>query len=225
MSIESEVKKKILEITYKYKQVHLSSTLSSVEPLIDIFRKKKRHEKFVLSNGHAGIALYAVLEKFYGADAEALYKTNYIHPNRGPYIDCSTGSLGHGISIALGMALSDRNKNVYCLLSDGEMAEGSVWEALRIMSEQKVYNLKLYFNFNGYSALGTTDIEVLVKRINTFIDPEFTYKFVDCVNIYYTDNGYSFLKGVSGHYHRITSEEYESAMYGFAGKVGMGKKI
>ena len=212
MSITCEVKKKILEITYKYKQVHLSSTLSSVEPLVDIFRKKKRHEKFVLSNGHAGIALYAILEKFYNADAEELYKTNYIHPNRGPYIDCSTGSLGHGISIALGMALSDQTKNVYCLLSDGEMSEGSVWEALRIMSDKRVKNLKLYFNFNGYSALDKVDVDTLIKRINIFIDPTFTYEFTDCINIYETDNCFSFLKGVQGHYHRLTDEEYKFAI-------------
>jgi len=212
MTTTNEIKKRIVEVLYKNKQVHVGSCLSSVKPLVDIFTKKKRHEKFILSNGHAGVALYATLEKFYGANAEKLYKENGIHPNCGEYIDCSSGSLGHGISIALGMAIADKSKNVFCLLSDGEMSEGSVWEALRIMNEQKVTNLKLYFNFNGYSAIGPTNIEAIIKRIFAFIDYKAIYEFKDCINIYRTNNTFDFLNGVQGHYHRLTESEFSYIM-------------
>lgn len=208
MKIITQIRRRIIELTYKYKGVHLSSTLSSAEPLVDIFKIKRKEERFVLSNGHAGMALYAVLERFYGEDAEKLYLKNGVHPNRGGLIDCSTGSLGHGVSIALGMAISDPTKNVYVLLSDGEMAEGSVWEALRIMSDRKVKNLKLYFNFNGTSALSYIDRDTLIRRLSVFIDPDIGSN----VNIYKTDNVFDFLKGIQGHYHRLSDIEYKLAM-------------
>ena len=69
----------------------------------------------MLSSGHAGLALYVVLEHFYGIDAEHLLKTHGIHPERDleNFIDVSTGSLGLGITIATGIALSNPNINVY----------------------------------------------------------------------------------------------------------------
>src|SRR5438477_597536 len=75
-----------------------------------------------------------------------------IHCERAGGCDCSTGSLGQGLPIACGMAIADRAKNVYCLISDGECSEGSIAEALRIADENQLENLKVHLNYNGWGA-------------------------------------------------------------------------
>ena len=162
MITNKDLKRRIIEISYKNKLAHIGSCLTAVDIIEEIYKIKKSDEKFVLSSGHAGVALYCVIEKYtdngYVHYAQDIYDHHGVHPDRCEQcgIDCSSGSLGHGISIAVGMALADRSKNVYCLLSDGEMAEGSVWEALRIWREQDLDNLKIYVNNNGYGAYRET---------------------------------------------------------------------
>jgi transketolase len=100
------------------------------------------------------MALYVVLEQHYGFDAEKLYLKHGTHPNRDleDKIYCSTGSLGLGLSIALGMAIANKDKNVYCLISDGESFEGVVYEVANVIHKYKVSNLKIYLNYNGFAA-------------------------------------------------------------------------
>ena len=73
-------------------------------------------------------ALYVVLEKYFGIDAEELLEKHGHHPHRDELnkLHCSTGSLGQGITVAVGRAIANPNRDVYCLISDGECAEGSV---------------------------------------------------------------------------------------------------
>src|SRR3990167_2652455 len=149
-----DLKRRIIDISLKKKLSHLGSCLTAVDIIKEIYDKKKENEPFILSSGHAGLALYVVLEKVYGYNAELLFQTHGVHPNRDVdhNIYCSTGSLGHGVSIAVGAALANKLRNVYCLISDGECMEGSVWEALRIQRELKLDNLKVYLNYNGWGA-------------------------------------------------------------------------
>jgi transketolase len=145
---------RIIEISKKYHLSHLGSTLTSVDIIDNIYKEKEEDEPFILSMGHAGLALYVVLEKYYRVDAEQIHKHYGVHPEmcKDYHIDCSSGSLGLGLPIALGMALANRNKKVYCLISDGELSEGSVWETVNIMRKYNVDNLKIYLNYNGWSA-------------------------------------------------------------------------
>lgn len=145
---------RVIEISKKYKLGHLGSCLTSVDIIDEIYYYKKDDEVFVLSMGHAALALFVVLEAFYGINAEESYLTQGNHPkcSKRLKIDCSSGSLGLGLPIAVGMALSDRTKNVYCLISDGECFEGSVWESLNIIRKYNITNLRLYLNYNGWSA-------------------------------------------------------------------------
>lgn len=166
MMTNKDLKRRIIEISYKNKLSHLGSCLTAVDIIKEIYDTKKDNEKFVLSSGHAGLALYVVLEDYFDSlnpevrrewdnpDAEEIFKHHGVHPDRCGRcgISCSSGSLGQGLPIAVGMALADRSKNVYCLISDGEYAEGSIHEALRIITEQKLINLKVYLNFNGWGA-------------------------------------------------------------------------
>ena len=134
---------RIIEISKKHHLSHLGSSLTSCDIIDEIYRVKKENEPFILSCGHSGLGLYCVLEKHYGFDAEKLYLKHGTHPHRdlGDKICCSTGSLGMGLGIAVGMALADRSKNVYCLISDGEMYEGSIYEAANVIKKYNVTNL------------------------------------------------------------------------------------
>lgn len=162
--------RRILEISFKHKLSHIGSCLSTIDILDSIYAIKSKDEPVVLSNGHAGVALYTILEKYESKDAEALYKKHGVHPNRnlkdGIYV--STGSLGQGLPIAVGMAIADKNKTVYCIISDGECAEGSIWESTRVAAEQKLSNLKILVNANGLGAYDEIDIKSLPDRFKSF---------------------------------------------------------
>jgi len=116
------------------------------------------------------------------------------HPERSreDYIDCSTGSLGHGLPIALGMALADRSKRVYCLISDGESFEGSVWETLLLKDKFKADNLKIYLNYNGWGAYDPINFGIIFKL-----------RALDA-SIEIRDTQHKIIKGQSDHYRKIT---------------------
>ena len=111
----NNLEKRIFDISYRHKLSHLSSNLSSVGIIDEIYSIKKDNEPFILSNGHAGLALYVVLEKYYGIDPEMLHEKHGVHPNRDieNKIYYSAGSLGCGLPAACGMAIADKNRNVY----------------------------------------------------------------------------------------------------------------
>src|SRR4030042_2625302 len=199
----SKLEQRVLEISYKHGLSHISSCLTSLNLIDSIYLSKKEDEPFILANGHAGIALYVILEKNYKIDAEKLFLKHGVHPNRDKKdkIDCSTGSLGQGLSIAVGMALADRKTNVWALTSDGDMNEGSNWEALRVAGEQRIENLRVMCNANGTTAYGKSDIEMLDTRMQMFY-PSLVVK----TNLFEWP---SYLQGVDGHYHILTKEEYE----------------
>ena len=161
-----DLKKRILEIAYKHKLGHLGSYLSAADIVDEIYKYKNPEDIFILSSGHAALALYAALEKYEGKNAEELFLKHGGHPHRDEEngIYCSTGSLGLGITVAVGRALANKNRKVHVLISDGESAEGSVWEALRFIKESNLSNIEVYVNVNGYAAYDKVDIKYLVDR-------------------------------------------------------------
>jgi transketolase len=163
--------RRIIDITYKEKISHLSSTLSAAPILEEIYAQRKDDEVVILSNGHAGLALYCVLEQKYGIDPVVLLHKHGIHPGKDldNYLYCSTGSLGSGLPIAVGHAIATPNKKVYCMVSDGECAEGSIWEALRFIQERPLDNLEVYANINGMGAYDKIDVDYLVQRLQSFL--------------------------------------------------------
>lgn len=195
-----------LELSFKHGLTHLSSVLTSVGIIDKLFLAKKPEDKFVLSNGHAFLALAVVLEKNGVADAEELVKRHHTHPNRDVdnQIWVSTGSLGQGVCAGVGLAIADKDRDVYIMLSDGECAEGSVWEALRIAGELRLENLKVVVNANGYSALGKVDVDLLDMRLQLF----YPTLVVRTDMFKYPD----FLQGVGGHYHKMSDEDYQEAI-------------
>jgi transketolase len=195
--------KRILDISYQENLSHLSSCLSALPILEEIYTKKQEDEVFILSNGHAGLALYVVLEEKYGIDPIALLHKHGIHPGKDldNKLYCSTGSLGSGLPIAIGHALADRTKNVYCMISDGECAEGSIWESLRFIHTAKLDNLQVYANINGMSAYEYLDVEYLSTRLLSFL-PRINLRISDPVE-------FSFAKGLLTHYYVMKPGDYQ----------------
>lgn len=206
-----DLKQRIIDISYKKGLSHIGSCLTAIDIIDEIYYNKSPYEKFVLSCGHAGLALYVVLEKYNGDNAEDIYNHHGVHPDRCRTcgIDCSSGSLGHGIGIAVGMALADRTKNVYCLLSDGECAEGSVFEAMRIAEQYKITNLKAYVNVNGYAAYQETGsywIPINKTQRGEAINSDFTL-------IKTNMNDYpKWIQGQIAHYKVLSEPEYKEMM-------------
>ncbi len=135
-------------------------------------------DRFILSKGHAGAAIYAVLAERGFISKEKL-KTYYKdgsdlcgHANHKgiPGVEISTGSLGHGLSIAIGMALDAKMKKrghrIFALLSDGECDEGSTWEAIMFASHHKLENLIAIVDYNKIQALGHTKEVVNLEPFN-----------------------------------------------------------
>jgi len=197
--------KRLLDICYERQLHHLGSYFSALQIIDQIYSEMDKDDIFILSNGHAVVALYVILEKYYGLDAVELHEKYGDHPKRNELdkLHCSTGSLGMGVTVAVGRALANPDRDVYCLLSDGECAEGSVWEALRFAYENKVTNLKLYVNANGWSAYDTVDLDYLEKRIKAF-HPD--------VNYVRTTVEHFGLKGLHAHYTNFNEEQYKEAL-------------
>jgi len=211
MKTLEQLEKRVLDISYALKLSHIGSCLTALPIIQLIYRMRKLDEPFVLSSGHAGLALYVVLEDFYskengfyGINAVELFHKHGVHPNRdldnGIYF--SGGSLGHGLPVAVGMALADRSKNVYCLVSDGEIAEGSIWEALNVARNQKLTNLRVYLNYNGYSAYDKVELEPLLNKLRGF---NFPVKVCRA-----RETKHEFLKGLDAHYYTMDEMDYKS---------------
>lgn len=170
-----EIRKIILEQSKRAGVGHIGSALSVADILAALYGGTMRiddpddpdRDRFVLSKGHASLALYAALHLRGWLSAEQL--STYCsdgtllgtHPEaalRG--VDFSTGSLGHGLSLAAGSALAARlqssPRRVFCLLSDAECNEGSVWEAVMFAAHHDLSALVAIVDLNGQQALGYT---------------------------------------------------------------------
>ena len=177
--IACKVRIGIIEGVHAAKAGHPGGSLSIAEILTYLYFKEMnidpttpkdpKRDRFVLSKGHAAPALYATLaERGYFSPDELLTLRQIGsrlqgHPDMKniPGVDMSTGSLGQGISTAVGMALSSKhfgdNYNVYTILGDGEIEEGQVWEAAMFASHKKLSNLTAFVDLNNLQIDGTID--------------------------------------------------------------------
>ena len=176
------IRQTIVEMSYSARSAHLGSSLSCVEildamvaasDLRPVTVGSPTRDLIVVSKGHAAMALYAVLHAWgmiedrhiaeYLKDGTALWG-HVTRTGAVPAIDFSTGSLGHGLSYATGLALGQRmrgySSRVFCLLSDGECDEGAIWEAALLAGHHKLSNLTAVVDYNKIQSIGTTS-EVL----------------------------------------------------------------
>ena len=173
----SEIRRRILEMAYSGQSVHIPSAFSVVElirVLHDVYLRYPNNDPnhpnrdfFVLSKGHGVMALYPILEARGWIPPE--YIDNYFGPGSNlpglyeahvPGCEANTGSLGQGITVAVGLAKSARlrqtDQQVFCLVGDGEMNEGTFWEAVMFAGHQSLSNFTLLVDLNGYQAMGKT---------------------------------------------------------------------
>jgi transketolase len=188
-----QLNKRILEISIKHKLSHLGSCFTALPIIYDIYKNYfKEGDRFVLSSGHAGLALYVVLEHFYKhVDAENLLLKHGIHPERDVENELfvSTGSLGLGITIATGIAyaMKGTDRKCFVLISDGECAEGSVWESLAFINEYKISNIEVHCNINGVSAYKEVDSVWLSHRLHAFL-PSIKRHYTNVNNVIQFEN-------------------------------------
>lgn len=182
-----DIRRDVLYMIYTAGGPHIGSSFSIVEILISlyydcmrIYPKKPdsvKRDRFILSKGHGCPALYAVLSKrgFFGRDVLSKFAVNdgllEQHPTRntGFGIEVSSGSLGHGLSVGAGMAFAGKNDKLdyktFVLLSDGELDEGSTWEAAMFASHHRLDNLVAIVDYNKLQATGRKDEIVNVEPL------------------------------------------------------------
>jgi transketolase len=200
------LKKRIAEIAYKHKLGHLGSYFSSVDIIDEMFSKMNKDDIFILSAGHCALALYVCLEKYHGINAEMLFEKHGGHPHLDEEnkIYCSTGSLGLGLTVALGRAVANPNRKVWVMISDGEAAEGSIWESLKTIEELNINNIEVYVNMNGLCAYKEVDMSYMTNRLLAFMTR---------IQLRYTTvEQYPFLKGLNAHYHVMNEKNYQQVL-------------
>ena len=174
-----QVRRDIITMTANAGSGHPGGSLSAVELMTSVFFNHMRvdpqnphdpdRDRFVLSKGHAAPCYYAVLaaKGFISRDEYANFRQLHSilqgHPDakKVPGVDASTGSLGQGVSIAVGMALGAKLQHkdcrVYALLGDGECQEGQIWESFMAAAHYKLDNLTIIIDNNGLQIDGTND--------------------------------------------------------------------
>lgn len=187
------IRQDVLKISHHGDIGHIGSALSIVDILTVLYFAVARvypkqpeyfdRDRIILSKGHGCAALYAVLcrKGFFPKKTLNTYHLNNTklagHPELSiPGVDANSGSLGHGLSMASGMALagkmSRRNYQTYVVLSDGECDEGSTWEAALVAAHQKLGNLTAIIDYNKIQALGRTNqitnLEPLKQKWKSF---------------------------------------------------------
>ncbi|MCI9004498.1 MAG: transketolase [Lachnospiraceae bacterium] len=193
--IASEIRKEIMVTAYHGKSGHLASAFSAVEILTALYfggivrydRKNpywEGRDKVVVSKGHASLALYCILKQIGYLTAEEL--DSFCQPGsllggepkygEIPGVEATTGSLGHGLSFAVGIALANqldqKAAHVYVVLGDGECQEGSVWEAALSAAHYRLGNLTVILDWNKLQAMGNTEdilgLEPLAEKWRAF---------------------------------------------------------
>ena len=187
------LRKKIISISYENKISHLASSLSCVDIITVLYDSvlgitnknfnSKNRNRFILSKGHAASTLYTKLNQLKIINDQELNKIGHSkslleeHPSylqNG--VEISTGSLGHGLPVANGIALASKinniNYQVYVLMSDGECNEGSVWEGSLFSSKYKLNNLTVFIDYNKWQATDRSDkvlnINPLKEKFESF---------------------------------------------------------
>lgn len=190
----AKIRGRIIQLSHQARTPHLGSSLSFVELLVYLYwdflrispeiAKDAARDRFVLSKGHGITTLYAVLAErgFFPSELFDDYAqaSSPLPEHPSPHcvagIEAATGSLGHGLSISVGIALASKMNaipyNIVTLLSDGECNEGSTWEAALLAPVHNLDNLIVIVDFNKWQATGrsseVTALEPLKKKFESF---------------------------------------------------------
>jgi len=168
------------------KEAHLGGSFSMIEGLLTIYEKfLKRSDKFILSKAHASFPLCILLRE---KGLRPKIKT-HLEIDKKNGIHCTTGSLGHGLPIATGMAFARKKQKlkgkIFVMISDGECQEGTTWESLLIAAKHKLDNLFIIVDYNKIQALSKINDALPLKSLSK----KFKAFNFNCVEV---KNGHSF---------------------------------
>ncbi|MDO8686079.1 MAG: transketolase [Clostridiales bacterium] len=192
-SMATKIRVHCLRMTNRGRSGHVGSMLSMADVLAVLYEKILKvdplnpkwseRDRFILSKGHAGAAVYAVLAEK-GFFPKEWLDTYYMDDGKLsghishhiPGVEFSTGSLGHGLPVAAGMALAAKQTGkihrIFCLVSDGDCNEGSTWEAVMFAAQHKLDNLTVIVDYNRIQALGkmedVIEMEPFSKKLEDF---------------------------------------------------------
>jgi len=174
----ARMRRTVLEMAYAGSTVHIGCAFSIIELLTVLYRNHLRYpgndpraegrDYLILSKGHGVMAQYACMHEMgwlndshiqgYFADGSDL---KGLSDSRVPGLEVTSGSLGHGFSVGVGIAMGLQRKatdrKVYVIVGDGELNEGPIWEGTLVAAHHKIDNLMLIVDKNGFQAMGTTD--------------------------------------------------------------------
>ena len=192
IKFSNKIRLHTLKMTSRAGTSHIGSMFSIADIVAVLFndilqtkpnkKKTKKNSKdyFILSKGHAGGIVYAALAEkgFFSLKKLKTYCKNgstlsgHISHYKVPGVDFSSGSLGHGLSVSCGLALSNKKKKIFSLMSDGELDEGSNWEAILFASHHKLSNLVNIVDYNKIQSIKSTkdtlNLEPLKKKFLSF---------------------------------------------------------
>lgn len=247
---------RLVQMHYESKCGHIGGNLSCLDVMMVLHHVvMQADDRFVLSKGHSAGALYITLwslGKLSEADLKTFSRDDTLlpgHPSGSgiPGLYFSTGSLGHGPSLAAGLAVAARHqradRQIYCLCSDGEWQEGSCWEALTFAVHHRLGNLTVLIDQNGLQGFGTTQDVIscsdLTDRIAAFgpnlhrvdghdveaIERSLRTRTSDRPNVVILDTtkgrGLHFEGKLESHYLPLTADQYESARRKLEGDGGL----
>jgi len=174
--LAKKIRQNILKASFEANACHIGSALSCVEILVSLYFKiLKKDDVFLFSKASGACALYAILAEkgIINRKKVAYFLKKYpLVQKEVPGVIWSAGSLGHGLPVAVGVALADKKRRVYCLVSDGELQEGTTWESALFANHHNLNNLIVIVDRNHFQACGKTEeilkLEPLVAKWQSF---------------------------------------------------------
>ncbi len=247
-------RRRILDISQTVGALHIAPSFSCLELVATCYfgllkggTSPDIDDTFILSKGHGSLAQFAVLEDL--GVIPSSWLDHYCkpgwplatHPDYGtPGIEASTGSLGHGLALAVGMAYGDKlrgiDRNIFLVMSDGELQEGSVWEALMTAPSLGIHNIVALVDLNDFQSLGRTSVTLpnfypMLEKLQAFgwtttevdgHDPQAIFSAVEnrdpskpqvVLGRTIKGKGVSYMENVPvWHYRSPNSAEYEQAL-------------
>lgn len=249
--LATEARRTVLTMVHKAKTSHIASNFSAIDFATVLYENLKEGDEVVWSKGWAAASIYYFLslqgkipkedlEKFGQEDLDGKIPYLGLAETNIPGVQVNGGSVGHGLPVAVGIAkakkLLGESGTVYCILSDGELNEGTVWEAAAFAYTQKLDNLVVIVDKNGWQAMGRTEDVIDIDPASAFrgfgwnalvldghdyesLEEYFIHKFnghtrpsvMVCNTI--KGKGVSFFEDhLLFHYKHVESEEFERAM-------------
>lgn len=238
------LREKILRTSFLSGACHIGSALSCADIVEVVYDVKKKNDIFIFAKATGVSALYCYLHPL---DKAWRYLKKYPLPNKEvPGVLWSGGSCGTGLSVAVGIALAvklqHKRTKVYCLISDGELNEGQVWEAVMFAKQHGLGNLTVIVDNNGFQSLGATkniiDMTTLIKKFHSFgwvateVDGHNKGELKDAIECYHIANlpkviiantikgkGVSFMENMNAwHYRNLDEKRLKDAVLQVSGK-------